>query len=90
MRFIYAETCSGVGGTARGDEEESVRGGGGGGGRGSGFRGAQRRATCLPVRPVIQSSFALISCCCSLPTHASVVLPCASVQRLRFCFFFLF
>lgn len=34
MRFIYAETCSGVGGTARGDEEESVRGGGGGQGVG--------------------------------------------------------
>lgn len=44
MRFIYAETCSGVGGTARGDEEESVRGGGGGGAgcRGSGaHRGGQ-------------------------------------------------
>lgn len=43
MRFIYAETCSGVGGTARGDEEESVRGGGGGAGcRGSGaHRGGQ-------------------------------------------------
>lgn len=42
MRFIYAETCSGVGGTARGDEEESVRGGGGAGCRGSGaHRGGQ-------------------------------------------------
>lgn len=40
MRFIYAETCSGVGGTARGDEEESVRGGAGCRGSGA-HRGGQ-------------------------------------------------